>query len=408
MLGARPPRAAARLASFTRPSRARVVVAVMAACLVAGCGGAPDSGDNAVQAAEAKVASKGKALDDAKASATAATAQFCASSTAYITAVDRYGDILNQTAPTVGDVKTAGRDLKQPGQDAVSAGQAATAAHEGVAAAEKELATAEAELARARAVSTGSTAPPTPTASTTPSGTPTPLVPSDVVARVQLAESDFATAQGGVSDSTALRAAGVQFNAAAVALEMAWLQLYAATGCLTEPQQEKAASAVHDYTAALQQDLADSGYFTGKVDGVYGPSTVAAVEALQKAHGLPVTGSVDKATEAALRSDLAAKGGATAGAQVASTAAVQQTLKLAGYWDGPVDGQWTDALSEALTSLQKDLGVPTTGKVDAATISAMEKAIGEAKEASTATPTVTATVTSTVTTTVSPSTSATP
>ena len=47
---------------------------------------------------------------------------------------------------------------------------------------------------------------------------------------------------------------------------------------------------------------------------------------------------MDKATEAALRSELEAKGGAAAAEATASTAAVQQTLKLAGYWDGPVDG----------------------------------------------------------------------
>ncbi|HET7799949.1 MAG TPA: peptidoglycan-binding domain-containing protein [Humibacillus xanthopallidus] len=390
---------------MTRRSRTRVAVAALAVSLLAGCGSA-DNGNTAVQAAEARVTSKQKALDDAKASAAAATAQFCSSSAAYITALDRYGDILNQTAPTVGDVTTAGRDLKQPSADAVSAGQAAASAHEAIGAAEQELATAEAELAKARAAATGGTATATPTASASPTPSSTPTVPGEVVTRVQQAESDFATAQAGISDATPLRAASVQFNAAAVALQMAWLQLYAATGCLTDAQQEKAAAAVHDYTTALQQDLADAGYFTGKVDGVYGPTTVAAVEALQKAHGLPVTGSVDKATEAALRADLVAKGGATAGAQVASTAAVQQTLKLAGYWDGPVDGQWTDALTEAVTTLQKDLGVPTTGKVDAATVSALEKAIATAKETPTAT--VTSTVTSTVTTTVSPSSPATP
>jgi hypothetical protein len=27
-----------------------------------------------------------------------------------------------------------------------------------------------------------------------------------------------------------------------------------------------------------------------------------------------------------------------------SAAAVQSTLKLAGYWNGPVDGQWTEEL----------------------------------------------------------------
>lgn len=63
-------------------------------------------------------------------------------------------------------------------------------------------------------------------------------------------------------------------------------------------------------TAALQQDLADAGYYEGEVDGVSGPETVEAVEALQQANGLPRTGTMDKATEAALRSELAAAGGA--------------------------------------------------------------------------------------------------
>ena len=104
---------------------------------------------------------------------------------------------------------------------------------------------------------------------------------------------------------------------------------------------------------------------------------VAAVEALQKANGLPQTGTLDKATEKALRSELAAKGGAAAQEETASTAAVQQTLKLAGYWDGPVDGQWSDELTEALETLQKDLGVKVTGTVDAATIAALEKAVAD-------------------------------
>ena len=140
-----------------------------------------------------------------------------------------------------------------------------------------------------------------------------------------------------------------------------------------------------------------AGYYTGKVDGVYGPTTVAAVEALQKAHGLPVTGAMDKATEAALRSDLAAKGGAAAQSEVASTAAVQQTLKLAGFWDRPVDGQWTPALAEALKAFQTELGVPPTGTVDAATVTAFEKALEKAQQTPTATVTSTVTVTATPT-----------
>ena len=258
------------------------------------------------------------ALDDAKAEAATKRAEFCSASTGYITALDRYGDILNETAPTVGDVKTAGRDLAQPGQDAVASGQAAADATRAVTTAEQELAAAEAELAVVRAAATGTAPPSQSPSSTTPGTTSTstaPAVPNETIVRVQQAESEFETAQGSISDDTALRVASQQFNAAAVALELAWLGLYAEAGCLTDPQQQKAVKAVQDYTKALQQDLLDAGYYSGKVDGVYGPTTVAAVEALQKAHGLPVTGAMDKATEAGLRTDLAAKGGVAAGAR---------------------------------------------------------------------------------------------
>jgi peptidoglycan hydrolase-like protein with peptidoglycan-binding domain len=186
---------------------------------------------------------------------------------------------------------------------------------------------------------------------------------------------------------------------------MSWLALFADAGCLTDPQQEQAQASVHDYTAALQGALSEGGYYSGAVDGVYGPSTVEAVEALQKKHGLPVTGTVDKATAAALQSDLQAKGGAAALEAVASTAAVQQTLKLAGFWDGPVDGTWTPALTDALKAFQTTLGVPASGTVDAGTVTALQEAIAAAKTATTsatAAPTPTPSVT-TVTVTVSPS-----
>ena len=68
----------------------------------------------------------------------------------------------------------------------------------------------------------------------------------------------------------------------------------------------------------------------------------------------------------------------TAQEAVVTTTAVQQTLRLAGFWDGPVDGEWTPELTEALEEFQKKLGVKPTGTVDAATIAALEKAIAAA------------------------------
>jgi murein L,D-transpeptidase YcbB/YkuD len=239
--------------------------------------------------------------------------------------------------------------------------------------AEQELFDAQTALAALTASgTTAATTPPAPT-------TPPPLAPPATVTRVQQAESDFTEAQQGITDETPLVQASQQFNAAVVALEIAWLRLFADAGCLSDEQQEQAVAAVTAYTTALQTSLTDAGYYEGEVDGVYGPTTVDAVEALQEAHGLPVTGTVDKATAEALQADLEALGGAEAEQAVASTAAVQQTLKLAGFWDGPVDGEWTPELTRALMEFQTELGVEPTGTVDAATIAALEQAIAEAQ-----------------------------
>ena len=370
------------------PSRSRrypiVGLAAAGSLLVVLSGCSSDPEESAVTVAQASVTAKEKALADAEAAATSAAAEFCASSSSYITALDRYGDVLNQTATTVGDVKDAGADLTKPRTETVDAGEAAVSATQDVATAEQDLAEAQAALAAAEASAAGQE-PPEADDSDDPSEEPSD--PPATVARVQQAEAEFATAQAGITDKTPLVQAAEQFNAAAVALEMAWLQLFAESGCLTDAQQEQAADAVHDYTAALQQDLADAGYFEGEVDGVYGPETVDAVAALQKANGLPQTGTMDKATEAALRAELEAAGGAAAEEAMASTAALQQTLTLAGYWDGPVDGQWTDELTDALEELQKDLGVEPTGTVDSATIAAFNEALATAQATPTPSPT---------------------
>jgi peptidoglycan hydrolase-like protein with peptidoglycan-binding domain len=359
---------------------ATAVVFAVAAC-------SSGSGDTTLTVAQARVTAKEAALTAAKAEATAASAAFCAATQRYVTALDRYGDVLNATAPTVGDVTSAGQELMAPRQGALDGADAAMKAQQQVVVAEQELAMAKSALEAAKAQGQGTTpvTPATPTAATTT--TPAPLVPAATTNRVKQAESDFQTAQAGITPETPLVEATQRFNAAAVALEMSWLKLFADTGCLTESQQELAQAAVHDYSVALQTSLSEAGYYQAAVDGVYGPATVEAVEALQKAHGLPVTGTVDKATAAALQADLQAKGGAAAQQAFVSIAAVQQTLKLAGFWDGPVDGTWTPALTDALKAFQTKLGVKPTGTVDAATITALNESIATARTALTSTST---------------------
>ncbi len=362
-----------------RHLRTSVTLAAAGAALMltlAGCG--EGDGDAAVKAAQARVSAKEKALADAKANLAEKSEEFCGASQTYITSLDRYGDVLTETTTTVGDVRDAGADLEQPRDEAMDGAEAAVEAQQAVTDAKEELAEAKTKLAAVKDPSAETSAP----ASTSPK----PLAPAATVDRVEQAESQFATAREGITDATPLAQASKQFNAAAVSLEMAWLRLFADAGCLTDEQAVNAESAVGAYTTALQQSLSDAGYYDGEVDGVYGPATVDAVTAVQEAHGLPATGAVDKATAAALQADLAAKGGAIAQAATASTAALQQTLKLAGFWDGPVDGKWTPELTTALEDFQTELGVEPTGTVDAATIAALEKAIAEAGDAAAESP----------------------
>lgn len=363
----------------TRAARRRAATATLCtALIVVGCGEAEDPvqvAQERVDRARAGSAEAQEAFDDA-------SMTFCEDSQAYITAVDRYGKAFDDSTATVGDIRSAGDDLARPRDVVVSSAEETVSAADELARANRELADAEAALAAAQSPTSGVTPSP-------PSTSAPPLVPETTVERVERAESDFADAVEGVTDQTPLTEATEQLNSAAFALEVAWLRLFADAGCLTDEQQQQALATVTDYTAELQAALKATGYYTGEVDGVYGPLTVDAVEQLQMDNGLPVTGLVDQATAAALEAAQQEMGTAAATEALAHTAAVQSTLKLAGYWTGPVDGQWTDELTEALIAFQTDLGVPATGAVDAATLSALQDTIASAQAppSPTATPT---------------------
>lgn len=68
----------------------------------------------------------------------------------------------------------------------------------------------------------------------------------------------------------------------------------------TSGTTKKIASAVADNSGtcsapvAVEQMLADLGYFKGKVDGIFGSDTLAAVKAFEKDSGLPATNGYPK------------------------------------------------------------------------------------------------------------------
>jgi len=335
--------------------------------------------EDPVAAAQQRVTDAEDGVTDAQEGLTTAHGAFCESTTTYVTALDRYGRIFIDRAATVGDINTLGADLEAPRDEVTSAAGDVNTAKDALAAAQQELIDAQAALAAA--IATASSVPnstATPTTSTT-----TTLVPQATIDRVQQAEDDLARISKGIDEETPLVEAAADFNAAALSLEIAWLNLLNDAGCLTDEQQAQAAEALGAYTTALQTDLTTAGYDPGPIDGVYGPKTVAAVQQLQKDSGLKETGFVDEATSRALQEKLAEVGQQ----QALQTAQVQRILTIVGFWDGPVDGVWTPELTQALKDFQTALGVEPTGVVDAATIAAFQQAIANLEPGGTPTTT---------------------
>jgi murein L,D-transpeptidase YcbB/YkuD len=354
-----------------------VMLVVVAACTKS------SGGD--LEAAQKRVTDAQAGADQATTALQQANTAFCAEAKDYITAIDRYGKVFDEQSATVGDVKTLGADLGRPRDSTTAAAQAVLDAHDALNAANQELTDAKNALAVAEASASGK-----PNKTPSPKAAPpssSPEVPPASVDRVRQAESDLAAASASITDQTPIVQAGQTFTSAAFALEMAWLNLFADAGCLTDQQSKQVERALHDYTVALQKGLKTAGYYIGKVDGVYGPQTEQAVEDLQKATHLPVTGLVDRATQMALDQAVAAKSQNAAEDDAIEATSVQTTLKLAGYWDGPIDGQWTPELTAALKQFQKALGVPPTGAVDAATLAALEDALALAGSAPSPSPT---------------------
>lgn len=355
---------------------AAVVVSV--ALVGSACGGGDD--DDAtpeateapadpVAAAEERVGNAETGVSEAQEALMTAHGEFCGATEGYIEAIDRYGRVFTDRAATVGDLTTLGADLVEPGEAVVTANDDVVVAKDELAAAQQELADAEAALAEAIA-----TASSVPNSTVTPTTvTTTTLVPQATIERVQQAEEDLARVARDISDDTPLVEAAADYNSAALALEMAWLRLLDEAGCLSDEQQANAAEQIAAYTTALQTDLTNAGYDPGAIDGVYGPQTVAAVEQLQSDSELPVTGFVDEATARALQDKLAGVGQE----QARQTVILQTILSLVGYWDGPIDGVWTDELTQSLMNFQTALGIEPTGIVDAATIAAFQLALAD-------------------------------
>ena len=131
--------------------------------------------------------------------------------------------------------------------------------------------------------------------------------------------------------------------------------------------RQRAAFAAATFITRLQQALTFLGFYSGPIDGLPSQELTDAIAAFQTSVGLPPTGIFDAATEAALRAALGEYGDLFS----TSTVGIQQLLTDLGFYTGPIDGIWSPELTDAIRALQTELGVPTTGVLDAATIQAI-------------------------------------
>jgi peptidoglycan hydrolase-like protein with peptidoglycan-binding domain len=121
-----------------------------------------------------------------------------------------------------------------------------------------------------------------------------------------------------------------------------------------------------------QRLLNGFGFDAGPVDGLYGPKTTAGLTAFQRAVGLPVTGRLDQATIAALGEyEPSDPGGSPVPAPTMTIRDAQRLLNGFGFDAGPVDGLYGPNTRAGLTAFQRAVGLPVTGRLDQATITAL-------------------------------------
>jgi peptidoglycan hydrolase-like protein with peptidoglycan-binding domain len=123
---------------------------------------------------------------------------------------------------------------------------------------------------------------------------------------------------------------------------------------------------------AVQSELNGLGYNAGPADGVFGPTTRAAVRTFQNDNGLPVTGEV---TQSLLTNIRQAPGddGTVDVQRVALVKAVEQALDVRGYEVGPIDGKVTTQTTSAVRTYQSDAGLTVNGRIDESLLARLER-----------------------------------
>lgn len=122
----------------------------------------------------------------------------------------------------------------------------------------------------------------------------------------------------------------------------------------------------------LQQRLKDLGYYTIKVDGIYGVGTQSAVRAFQRVNNLTQTGTANSYTQQVLYSSAAIPLNdytsnyvyLSRGSRGSAVTRLQSRLAALGYYYGSLDGIYGSATQTAVRRFQSRNGISATGAAD--------------------------------------------
>ena len=209
--------------------------------------------------------------------------------------------------------------------------------------------------------------------------TPTYKYTSDVVAIVKLFQANNGLTVDGIAGKNTHDAA---FSVAAIG--------YSETTYPTLVRGDRGLALIY----SLQQRLKDLGYYTIRVDGIFGSGTQRAVRDFQANNGLTVTGRADNATQKLLYSSSAkAAGSGSTGSYTtlarsnrysSAVVTLQRRLKALGYLAGAADGYFGSQTYRAVRSFQSANGLSVTGIADPTTQALLFSAAAKAASGSSA------------------------
>ncbi len=152
--------------------------------------------------------------------------------------------------------------------------------------------------------------------------------------------------------------------------------------------------ATGDLVRTLQRALEELGYFTGKPDGTFGPSTLSALKTFQEKNGLRATGIALPELQQLLYEKRPRNAAGRlvhlkllppipgfpmeSGDVGDAVVTLHRNLQALGHYDGEISENYTRATANAVKDFQKAHSIRQTGKVDSFTTLAINAAIGAA------------------------------